>query len=92
MNFESFKKKFHPSWHEAIKPFIEGEECDEIFKLLKERAQSGIKIAPISHNTFKAFEIPLDSIKVVVMGSNPYDGFVDGYPVANGFIYRKSIL
>jgi uracil-DNA glycosylase len=84
MNWEAFKKKFHPSWHKEIKPFIESKECDEIFRLLKERSLSGEKIAPTSHNTFKAFEVPLDELKVVVLGERPYDGFVDGFPVANG--------
>jgi uracil-DNA glycosylase len=84
MNWEAFKKKFHPSWHNEIKPFIESKECDEIFRLLKERSFSGEKIAPTSHNTFKAFEVPLDELKVVVLGERPYDGFVDGFPVANG--------
>lgn len=84
MNWEAFKKKFHPSWHPYMKNFIESEECDNIFKLLKSRAAEGGKIGPSSHNTFKAFEIPLDKIKVVIMGNRPYDGFIDGYSVASG--------
>jgi len=92
MNWESFKKKFHESWHPYMKAFIESEECDNIFKLLKARSAEGGKIGPSSHNTFKAFEIPLDKIKVVIMGSRPYDGFIDGYPVANGLYLDCSAI
>ena len=92
MNWEVFKKKFHPSWHPYLKDFVESEECDNIFKLLKARSAEGGKIGPSSHNTFKAFEIPLDKIRVVIMGSRPYDGFVDGYPVANGLYLDCSAI
>ena len=92
MNWSSFQRKFHSSWHSKMRPFIESKECDSIFAHLKARGQEGEKIAPTSHNTFKAFEIPMDIIKVVMLGGNPYDGFIDGIPVANGLLYDCSTL
>ena len=85
MLWSKFESKFHSSWHNLIKPFIEGEECDAIYATLKAKAQEGVKIAHTAHNTFKAFTVPLDSIKVVIIGSRPFDGFIDGSPVANGY-------
>ena len=84
MNWLSFSKKFHPSWHKHIKPFIESAECDLIFSHLKSRSNMGHKIMPISHNTFKAFEIPMEEIKVVILGGSPYNGIADGVTIANG--------
>jgi len=92
MNWTAFRQKFHSSWHAKMKPFIESKECDKIFAHLKSRGQEGEKIAPTSHNTFKAFEIPLDSIKVVILGGNPYDGFVEGIPIANGLLLDCSSI
>jgi len=86
MKWASFKSKFHPTWHQHMKPFIESTECDEIFKYLKDCSKDQKLIMPTSHNTFKAFEIPLDKINVVLLGGNPYDGTVSGTPVSNGLL------
>ena len=92
MNWFSFKQKFDPSWHKKMRPFIESKECDAIFKRLRTRGEEGALIGPTSHNTFKAFEIPMDKIKVVLLGGNPYDGFIDGKPVASGRYLDCSII
>lgn len=92
MNWDSFKKKFHYTWYEEIKPFIESKECDEIFRVLKERSLNGNKIAPSSHNTFKAFEVPLDTIEVVVIGNRPFNKFVGEFPAANGIYLDCSTI
>jgi len=84
MKWFSFERKFHKSWHSHMRPFIESETCDEIFALLKSRAKEGERIMPVSYNTFKAFEIPLEKINVVILGGNPYDGYLDKVTVANG--------
>ena len=93
MNWEkSFKHKFHPSWHKIMQPFIESEECDNIFATLKASTAEGNKVGPSSHNLFKCFLYPLDQIKVIVIGSHPYDGFVDGFPVASGLYLDCSAI
>ena len=92
MNWFSFKSKFHPSWHAKMRPFIESAACDEIFKSLKARGAGGAKIGPTSHNTFKAFMIPMNTIKAVILGGNPYDGFIDGKPVASGRLLDCAII
>ena len=41
MQFEKFKNLFHESWHDKMRPFIESEECDDIYKFLKSESQRG---------------------------------------------------
>lgn len=92
MNWEKFKQRFHPSWHDKIKPFIESEECDAIYAFLKKESQRGKKIAPDSINTFRAFfETPLDEVKVIVIGMCPYHTFKFGNSVADGLLMGCSI-
>jgi len=100
MNWEKFKNKFHKSWHKGIRPFIESEECDEIFKFLKSETRGELsfpegllqkKIAPASINTFKAFMTPLDEIKCLIIGGPPYSEFVNEQSVATGLLLDCSI-
>ena len=73
MNWEKFKDQFHESWHIKMRPFIESEACDNIYKFLKQESQRGKKIAPLSSNVYRCFlETPLDELKVVMVGMAPY--------------------
>jgi uracil DNA glycosylase len=68
MEWEKFKSKFHESYHEIMKPFIESEECNEIYAFLKKESGRGASLAPQSMNTFRVFkEIPLNDIKCIFM-------------------------
>lgn len=92
MNWDAFKFKFHESYHEIIKPFIESEECDRIYAFLKKESGRGAEIAPQSINTFKVFkELPLQDIKCVLLFQDPYFVFKDGLPVADGLALGCSI-
>jgi len=55
MQFEKFKNLFHESWHDKMIPFIESEECDNIYKFLKSESQRGKRIAPLSVNVYRCF-------------------------------------
>lgn len=92
MNWEKFSSKFHSSWHDKIKPFIESEECNKIYAFLKQESQKGKKIAPDSINTYRCFfETPLNDVKVVIVGMCPYHTFKNGNPVADGLALSCSI-
>jgi len=92
MNWNSFKSKFHKSWHKDIKPFIESKKCDEIYKFLKEETKAGVRIAPASSNTFRTFFItPLDEVKCVIIGGAPYDRYYKDQPIATGVLLDCSI-
>ena len=87
MDFEKFKKYFHPSWHKKIQPFIESKECDDIYKFLKEQSGKGAKIAPQSTNVYRAFmETPLDTLNCVMIGVEPYNKFEGDLPIATGVL------
>lgn len=92
MEWEKFKGKFHESYHEIMQPFIESEECNEIYAFLKKESGRGAMLAPQSMNTFRVFkEIPLKDIKCIFMFQDPYFTFRDGLPIANGIALDCSI-
>ena len=92
MNWEKFKELFHESWHVKMRPFIESKECDDIYEFLKKESKRGKKIAPLSPNVYRCFEItPLDDVKVVMIGMCPYHTFIDGSPVADGLLMGCSV-
>ena len=92
MQFEKFKNLFHESWHDKMRPFIESEECDNIYKFLKTESQRGKKIAPLSVNVYRCFlETPLDELKVVILGMCPYHTLKNDMPVADGLAMSCSV-
>lgn len=92
MNWDKFKEFFHESWHSKMKPFIESEACDNIYKHLKAESKRGKKIAPLSSVTYRCFqETPLDELKVVMIGMCPYHTFYNGQPVADGLLMGCSV-
>lgn len=87
MNWENFKDKFDPTWHASIKPFIESEACDNIYKFLKTEGGRGKKIAPLSANTFRCFlETPLTDLQIIMVGMCPYHTWRNDTPVADGLL------
>ena len=87
MIWEKFKDQFDVSWHRFMQPFIESEECDNIYKFLKEEGKRGKKIAPLSSNTFRCFkETQATDVKVVLLGMCPYHTLKDSTPVADGLL------
>lgn len=93
MNWDKFSDKFHESWHEKVRPFIESEECDKIYEFLKKESKRGKRIAPISSNVFRAFqETTFDNLKVVLLGMCPYHTMSSiGEPVADGLLMGCSV-
>lgn len=92
MNWDKFKNAFDESWHEKIKPFIESEECDNIYKFLKHESARGKKIAPLSSNVYRCFkETRLDEISVILLGLSPYHTMRNNIPIADGLLMGCSV-
>lgn len=92
MNWEKFKDSFDPTWHEKIRPFIESEACDDIYKFLKYESGRGKKIAPLSSNVYRCFkETRLDEVSVILVGLSPYHTLRNNIPVADGLLMGCSI-
>lgn len=92
MLWDKFKEHFHESWHDVIRPFVESEQCDEIYAYLKAESRRGKKIAPLSSVTYRCFKVtPLDSMKIVLLGMCPYHTQLNGVPVADGLLMGCSV-
>lgn len=92
MLWDKFKEHFHESWHDVIRPFVESEQCDEIYAYLKAESRRGKKIAPLSSVTYRCFKVtPLDSMKVVLLGMCPYHTQLNGVLVADGLLMGCSV-
>jgi uracil-DNA glycosylase len=87
MEWKKFENLFHQSWWNKMKPFIETNECNEIYAFLKKESMRGKQIAPLSSNVYRCFkETPLDQVKFVMVGMSPYHTFKDNLPVADGLL------
>ncbi len=62
---KSFKEQLHPTWREALEPYIDQLERIEA-RLIKE------PFAPDHQSVLRAFETPVDEIKVLIIGQDPY--------------------
>lgn len=91
LDWSKFSGKFHESWHQKMQPFIESNECETIFKFLKQESGEGRVISPSSDNLFRAFKWPLDNIKVVIVGYCPYHTQKGSQLVANGVCMSTDI-
>lgn len=73
------KDRFHESWYDELSNYINndfafGQMWSEIEKLRKEKV-----IYPDDEDVFKIFKLPLDQVKVVIIGQDPYfNGNADG--------------
>lgn len=92
MNWELFKNHFDESWHDVVRPFIESEDCDNLYKHLKEKGRERKKIAPLSSLTYRCFkETPLHKMKVVLLGMAPYHTLYGSTIVADGLLMGCSV-
>jgi uracil DNA glycosylase len=93
MNFDNFKKYFHPSYHSKVKVFIESKECDDLYGFLKSEAKRGVNLAPLSSATYRCFkETNLNTLKCVVIGTTPFEEFENGLPIADGLLFGSMIV
>lgn len=60
----------HPSWRTALEP-VQSEIAATLAAVDAERA-AGIQILPPPNRVFRAFEQPLDDVKVLILGQDPY--------------------
>lgn len=70
-----------PSWAQALKP-VEP-VIREMGDFLRAEIHAGHRILPDSANIFRAFKQPLDSVKVLIVGQDPYP--TPGNPIGIAF-------
>lgn len=86
MRWDKFSHHFGESgWGPKLRPFIESEECDNIYKFLKAEKARGKIMCPEHPNTFRAFkETPYNELKCIWFLQNPFPWFKGDKMVADG--------
>ena len=78
VNLEEVKTKLYENlknsgWGDKLKTFILSSEYDKILNTLLAEARAGKRFTPPVKQMFRAFEeCPLDKLKVVIIGQDPY--------------------
>ena len=71
----SFNVKIEPSWKEALAPEFEKPYFAALSEFLHAEKAAGKVIYPPGSAIFKCFELtPVDRVKVVILGQDPYHG------------------
>ena len=67
--------RIEQSWHEALRDEFEKPYFESLVRELHAQKNAGKVIYPPGSMIFKAFELcPLDKVKVVILGQDPYHG------------------
>lgn len=76
----------HESWHKLLQPLFD----DEKMKIIKHEILPSSPFYPLPENIFRVFSMPLQDIKVVILGQDPYpNGEAIGYAFAINENYNK---
>ena len=66
-------------------------DLKEADRILKKLSSSDVPVCPPLKDVFKAFRLcPLDSLRVIVLGQDPYSNLRDNKPVATGIAFGNS--
>lgn len=80
-------KSSNSGWHDLLKGFLVSEDFVTIIKTLEDLVNDEIRFTPPLRMVFRAFtECPLDKLKVVIVGQDPYPqlGVADGIAFSCG--------
>ena len=72
---DSARIQLEPSWKAHVGDYLQRDDMQALAAYLRERKAGGARIYPPGAEIFAAFEAtPFDSVKVVVLGQDPYHG------------------
>lgn len=90
LDWENFKDLIDESWHSDLKPFIESEECYNIYQKLKNLPKG--EVIPKSNLLWRPFmECKKDNLKVVFMGLSPYHTRMNNKDYADGLAFSTAL-
>jgi uracil-DNA glycosylase len=76
---ERIPEIIHPSWHEHLQPLFN----DRKMLMLRDNILPKCKFYPSGLEIFKVFSMPIDQIRVVILGQDPYfNGSANGLAFA----------
>lgn len=76
---EKIPEYIHPSWHQYLQPLFD----DKKMIMIKNQVLPRCKFYPESDKIFRVFTMPIDKVKVVILGQDPYyNGSANGYAFA----------
>ena len=76
MNETADRTKLEPSWKARIGDYLQREDMQALSAFLRERRANGARIFPPGPQIFAALDsTPFQSVKVVILGQDPYHGF-----------------
>ena len=77
----------HASWVSALAPVQP--QLDELADFLEREAQSGVHVLPEPHNIMRAFRMPVDAVRVLIVGQDPYP--TPGHAVGLAFAVEEHV-
>lgn len=77
----------HPTWAEALAP-VEN-RIHEMGQFLRQENKEGRGYLPRGENIFRAFQTPLDSVRVLIVGQDPYP--TPGHPIGLSFSVAREV-
>ncbi len=84
--------QLHPSWQAVIGQEFEQPYMQQLRTFLKQEKAAGKVIYPPSPLIFNAFNhTPFESVRVVIIGQDPYHGQDNGQPQAHGLCFSVPI-
>jgi uracil-DNA glycosylase len=76
---EQLPSIIHISWHKHLQPLFD----DPKMQMIRDEILPNCKFYPSKSEIFRVFEMPLDRIKVVILGQDPYfNGQANGFAFA----------
>ncbi len=77
----------HPSWAEAMAPVAD--QITAMGRMLREEISAGNGYLPAGTDVFRAFTYPLDGVKVLIVGQDPYP--TPGHPMGLSFSVQPDV-
>lgn len=83
---EKLPSIIHETWHPFLQPIFDD---DFSLKILKNHILPNCEFYPEAQNIFRVFSMPLNNIKIVILGQDPYPN--EGQAIGYAFAVSESI-
>lgn len=84
------KTELHPSWLERLRGELDAATMQDLRAFLAAEREAGKRIFPLREHWFAALDLtPLDQVRVVILGQDPYHG--DGQAHGLAFSVRPGV-